>query len=45
MDLPKGADPGFVGIGQWKQGINFGEFSELTIQQHHRPSKMSIEGL
>lgn len=40
MGVPEGTNPGRIGIGQWRQGINFGEFSELTIQKYYsqRPS-------
>lgn len=37
MDSPQGASSETVGIGQWCQGINFGEFSELTIKNNHAP--------
>lgn len=35
MDLPQGADPLTVGIGQWKAGMNFGEFSEATAAKYY----------
>lgn len=34
MDPPLGADAASVGIGQWKRGINFGEFSDLTVKRN-----------
>lgn len=36
MDIPEGIDARDVGIGQWRQGISFGEFSELTVKKHHQ---------
>ncbi len=35
MDLPAGTDASTVGIGQWKEGITFGEFSELTVRKNY----------
>ena len=35
MDIPEGAEASLVGIGQWREGITFGKFSELTVRKHH----------
>lgn len=35
MDAPAGAEPESIGIGQWKEGITFGEFTELTVKKYH----------
>jgi hypothetical protein len=35
MDLPEGADAARVGVGQWRPGLNFGQFSELTIRNYY----------
>lgn len=35
MDLPPGVDAGDVGIGQWKPGMSFGEFSEATAALYY----------
>lgn len=35
MALPEDADAARVGIGQWRPGMNFGEFAESTMQQYY----------
>ena len=37
MNIPKDASADFVGIGKWREGVNFGEFSELTLKHNHAP--------
>ncbi|KAK9785183.1 hypothetical protein WJX73_001207 [Symbiochloris irregularis] len=32
MAMPEGADAASVGIGQWRPGLSFGEFADLTVQ-------------
>eukprot|EP00887_Chlorella_sp_A99_P004815 scaffold4.g4815.t1 len=35
MALPEGADAAAAGVGQWRPGISFGEFSERTFQAYY----------
>ena len=35
MNLPAGVDIRDVGIGQWKPGMSFGEFSEATMAKYY----------
>lgn len=37
MDIPPGSDPEAVRVGQWRPGITFGEFTELTVNGYLRP--------
>ncbi|EFN54659.1 hypothetical protein CHLNCDRAFT_135248 [Chlorella variabilis] len=36
MDAPAGARPEDVGIGQWRPGLDFGGFSELTFNAYYK---------
>ncbi|CAK0782425.1 hypothetical protein CVIRNUC_005681 [Coccomyxa viridis] len=35
MEIPSGAEAAKVGVGQWRPGLDFGQFSELTVQQYY----------
>ena len=35
MDIPSGAEATKVGVGQWQPGLDFGQFSELTVKQYY----------
>lgn len=35
MELPREADAAQVGVGQWRPGLNFGQFSELTLKRYY----------
>lgn len=35
MSLPPGMEEQDVGIGQWKPGMSFGEFSEATMSKYY----------
>jgi hypothetical protein len=35
MDPPPGSDCNALGIGQWRRGMSFGEFSEATIAKYY----------
>lgn len=37
LDAPAGADPQQVGIGAWRPGQTFGEFSERTFDAYYAP--------
>ena len=39
MDLPSGMEHMKVGVGQWRPGLDFGQFSELTVQHYYTDSK------
>lgn len=36
MDVPPGIAASEVGVGQWRPGLDFGQFSELTVQHYYR---------
>ena len=36
MDVPVGLDPSKVGVGQWRPGLDFGQFSALTVKRYYR---------
>jgi len=36
MDVPAGVASSKVGVGQWQPGLDFGQFSELTVQKYYR---------
>ena len=38
MEPPAGSDPDAVGIGQWRPGMTFGEFSEATMAKYYGAS-------
>ena len=39
MDIPAGAEAAKVGVGQWLPGLDFGQFSELTVKQYYSNGK------
>lgn len=38
MDIPSGVDPKEVGVGQWKRGQTFGEFTKKTLENYYSSS-------
>ena len=37
MEVPSGCGKAEdIGVGQWKPGLNFGQFTELTLQQYYQ---------
>lgn len=43
MDIPLGAEAAKVGVGQWRPGLDFGQFSELTVQQYYSNGKAETQ--
>ncbi|CAL5228686.1 g11861 [Coccomyxa viridis] len=41
MDLPPGTASSQMGVGQWQPGLDFGQFSELTVQHYYRNGKQA----
>ncbi len=35
MELPEGVQAAEVGVGQYRPGLNFGQFSELTVKHYY----------
>ena len=44
MDIPLGVEAAKVGVGQWRPGLDFGQFSELTVQQYYTNGKTDTQG-
>jgi len=38
MEPPAGSDSDAIGIGQWRPGMSFGEFSEATMAKYYGAS-------
>ena len=36
MEVPSGAAATEVGVGLWRPGMSFGQFSEVTIQKNYK---------
>ena len=41
MDVPPGMPASEVGVGQWRPGLDFGQFSELTVQHYYRNGEIA----
>ena len=39
MDLPSGLGSAEVGVGQWRPGLDFGQLSELTVQNYYKKGR------
>ncbi|BDA45318.1 hypothetical protein COCOBI_07-1050 [Coccomyxa sp. Obi] len=42
MELPEGAQAAEVGVGQYRPGLNFGQFSELTVKQYYHTNGRAV---
>ncbi len=43
MELPQGAQAAELGVGQFRPGLNFGQFSELTLKHYYQTNGMTIK--
>lgn len=44
MALPEGAQASEMGVGRFRPGLNFGQFSELTVKHYYQANGGSAEG-
>lgn len=44
MEIPAGADPSCAGVGQWRPGLTFGQFSERTVAGYYANSAGGGQG-
>ncbi len=42
MELPEGVQAAEVGLGQYRPGLNFGQFSELTVKRCYHPNGRAV---
>lgn len=45
MELPEGAEAAEVGVGQYRPGLNFGQFSELTVKRYYHTKGRAVKRL
>ena len=43
MALPEGAQAEELGVGRFRPGLNFGQFSELTVKHYYQANGVSVK--